>query len=126
MVAEVGGRPVPAGEKSDTGASTTAPTPAEQKIAAQSPPVVDTAPVWMTKVKITEKERRTTTEWNTKNLGSRLAVDAACAFTAGGTVAPVISMIDRYVHHHHNRPGYAMLTGNQSHHRECLRQETIA
>lgn len=100
MAAEVGGRPVPAGEKSEH--TTAASTAAKQKISAQSPPVVDTAPAWMTKVKIAEKEKTTaTTEWNTKNLGSRLAVDAACAFTAGGTVAPVISMIDRFEHDLH-------------------------
>ena len=45
-------------------------------------------------VKIVEKERK---EWNTKNIGSRVAVDAACAATAGGVVSPIITMIDKYV-----------------------------
>lgn len=45
-------------------------------------------------VRIVEKEKK---EWNTKALGSRMAVDAACAATAGGMVAPVIAMIDKYV-----------------------------
>lgn len=35
-------------------------------------------------------------EWNTKNIGQRLGVDIACAATAGGLVAPVICMIDKY------------------------------
>ena len=33
--------------------------------------------------------------WNTKRLGSRVAVDAASAMTAGGLVAPIITMIDK-------------------------------
>ncbi|EMC93713.1 hypothetical protein BAUCODRAFT_76361 [Baudoinia panamericana UAMH 10762] len=45
-------------------------------------------------VRVTEKGSKTKTEWNTKALGQRMAVDAACAATAGGLVAPVISMID--------------------------------
>lgn len=43
-------------------------------------------------VKIVEKE---TADWNMKSLGSRMAVDAACAATAGGMVAPLITMIDK-------------------------------
>jgi hypothetical protein len=34
-------------------------------------------------------------EWNTKNLGQRLAVDAACGATAGFLVAPIVSMVDK-------------------------------
>jgi hypothetical protein len=34
-------------------------------------------------------------EWNTKHLGRRLAVDAACAATAGFMVAPIVSMVDK-------------------------------
>jgi hypothetical protein len=34
-------------------------------------------------------------EWNTKNLGRRVAVDALAAATAGGLVAPIVSMIDK-------------------------------
>lgn len=33
--------------------------------------------------------------WNTANLGSRLAFDAACAATAGGLVAPLITIVDK-------------------------------
>lgn len=35
-------------------------------------------------------------QWNTKNLGGRLAVDLASALCAASMVAPVISIIDRY------------------------------
>ncbi|KAF2159344.1 hypothetical protein M409DRAFT_71119 [Zasmidium cellare ATCC 36951] len=38
-----------------------------------------------------------TREWNTKNLGSRVAVDAGCAAAAGAMVAPIVSMIDRAI-----------------------------
>jgi hypothetical protein len=85
-------------------------------------------------------------DWNTKNLGSRLAVDAMCAGAAGGLVAPVIYMIDKYVlplSLEHVpwaarclivkaawRPwsldrsyGPHQLTPPQSNHRECLRQK---
>lgn len=34
-------------------------------------------------------------EWNTTNLGLRLASDAAAAASAGALVAPAISMVDR-------------------------------
>ncbi|KAF2725964.1 hypothetical protein K431DRAFT_317378 [Polychaeton citri CBS 116435] len=40
---------------------------------------------------------RKTAEWNTKNLGGRLLVDAGSAATAGGLVAPLVSMIDRAI-----------------------------
>ncbi|KAK4548204.1 hypothetical protein LTR36_010073 [Oleoguttula mirabilis] len=43
---------------------------------------------------IVDKERK---EWNTKNIGSRVAVDAACAMTAGGVVSPIITMIDKAI-----------------------------
>ncbi|KAK5111310.1 hypothetical protein LTR85_012205 [Meristemomyces frigidus] len=57
-------------------------------------------PLWEIKgkkidgVKIVEKERPA---WNTKNIGSRIAVDAACAATAGGVVSPIITMIDKAI-----------------------------
>lgn len=35
--------------------------------------------------------------WNTRNIGLRLAADGAAAATAGVLVAPVITMIDKYV-----------------------------
>lgn len=34
-------------------------------------------------------------KWNTRNLGQRLAVDAACAASAGFLVAPIVSMVDK-------------------------------
>ncbi|KAF2774471.1 hypothetical protein EJ03DRAFT_340595 [Teratosphaeria nubilosa] len=46
---------------------------------------------------VVQKVEKSVGEWNTKNLGSRLAVDAACAAGAGGVVAPVIAMIDRAI-----------------------------
>lgn len=39
-----------------------------------------------------------TKSWNTHNLGLRLAADAAAAATAGVLVAPLITMIDKYVY----------------------------
>ncbi|SMR54493.1 unnamed protein product [Zymoseptoria tritici ST99CH_3D1] len=36
-------------------------------------------------------------EWNTKHLGQRLAVDAACGATAGAMVAPIVSMVDKAI-----------------------------
>jgi len=58
---------------------------------------MDTSPARKTKVngvKLAEKERQ---QWNTRHLGSRMAVDAACAVSAGGLVAPLITMIDKCV-----------------------------
>ena len=37
------------------------------------------------------------TKWNTKNLAFRLAADFASAASAASLVAPLISIIDRYV-----------------------------
>lgn len=37
------------------------------------------------------------TAWNTTNLGLRLAADGAAAATAGVLVAPIITVIDKYV-----------------------------
>jgi len=68
-----------------------------QRLKVQSVPAMDAQPAWKGKingVRINEKESGTT-EWNTKNLGRRLAVDAASAATAGGLVAPIITMIDK-------------------------------
>jgi hypothetical protein len=36
-------------------------------------------------------------QWNTKNLGLRLGADIASAASAASMIAPVISIIDRYV-----------------------------
>ncbi|KAK0943641.1 hypothetical protein LTR29_004813 [Friedmanniomyces endolithicus] len=60
-------------------------------------PVVDSSTLRKTKVngvKLAEKERL---QWNTRHLGSRMAVDAACAASAGGLVAPLITMIDKAI-----------------------------
>jgi hypothetical protein len=38
-----------------------------------------------------------TTQWNTKNLGLRLGADLVSAASAAVLVAPIISIIDRYV-----------------------------
>ena len=38
-----------------------------------------------------------TGKWNTRNLGLRVVADGASALSAGLLVAPVITMIDRYV-----------------------------
>jgi len=78
------------------------------RLQAQAAPMLDTPAVWkgtINGVRMGDKEGKITTgvrrsekegrEWNTKNLGSRLAVDAACAATAGGLVAPIITMIDQ-------------------------------
>jgi hypothetical protein len=35
--------------------------------------------------------------WNTKNLGLRLASDAACGVFAATLVAPIITAVDKYV-----------------------------
>lgn len=60
-------------------------------VEANSPAVLDTAS-WDIMALSKQKEKR---EWNTKNLGQRIAVDAGCAVAAGTMVAPVVSMIDR-------------------------------
>ncbi|KAK4959906.1 hypothetical protein LTR10_002794 [Elasticomyces elasticus] len=67
-----------------------------QKMQAYAAPVVDTIPGLKAKVnglKLADKE----TSWNIQNLGSRLAVDVACAVSAGGLVAPLITMIDKAI-----------------------------
>ena len=81
-------------------------TSAEERVKASSPPVVDTKPTWDLSsagsrgkmVNIQEKAKGVEKkEWNTKNLSSRLLVDAGSAATAGGLVAPVIMMVDKWV-----------------------------
>ena len=42
-------------------------------------------------------EPRKVKEWNTKNLGQRLSVDLMAASSAGILVAPIITVIDRFV-----------------------------
>lgn len=52
------------------------------------------------KVGLKPKEKRGgmgAREWNTSNLGRRLATDALCALTAGGLVAPLITIVDKSV-----------------------------
>ena len=61
-------------------------------------PVVDAAvDVGDVLNKVGLKKKDEKTKWNTQNLGRRLAVDAMCAITAGGLVAPIITMVDKYV-----------------------------
>ena len=64
----------------------------EEKIEQNTAKVVEAIPVWDLKSKMGMLKRE---EWNDKNLSSRLMVDAGCAVTAGVTVAPVVSMIDK-------------------------------
>ena len=55
-------------------------------------------PVWGQTGKLEDEQKMAVEEgsvWNTKRLGSRMAVDAASAMTAGGLVAPIITMIDK-------------------------------
>ncbi len=42
-------------------------------------------------------EPRKVKEWNTKNLGQRLSVDLMAASSAGILVAPIITVIGRFV-----------------------------
>lgn len=53
----------------------------------------------LTKPQLERKDVASTvkTRWNTKNLGLRWAADIASASCAAGLVAPLISIIDRYV-----------------------------
>ncbi|USW54203.1 hypothetical protein Slin15195_G075220 [Septoria linicola] len=44
--------------------------------------------------KVAEKDIK---DWNTKNLSSRLMVDAGCAAAAGFLVAPIVSMVDKAI-----------------------------
>lgn len=70
----------------------------EGAVRAAAPPVVDTeSKQWGIggKVAVREKASEKTKQWNTAKLGSRLAVDAACAATAGGLVAPIITIVDK-------------------------------
>ena len=36
-------------------------------------------------------------KWNTHNLSSRLGADATCAAVSAGLVAPLITVVDKYV-----------------------------
>ena len=49
-----------------------------------------------------------TTQWNTKNLGLRLGADLVSAASAAVLVAPIISIIDRYVFSPSTLPRMAM------------------
>lgn len=65
--------------------------------------VRDAKPMW-------EIGMKDSKEWNTKNLSQRLLMDTVCAGTAGGLVAPIVSMIDKYVGEDGRRLGEYMLT----------------
>lgn len=67
----------------------------DQHLAGSTP--FSAKPLWevpgrLEGVRVVEKEKR---EWNTKAMGQRMMVDAACAATAGGLVAPLITTIDK-------------------------------
>ena len=64
----------------------------EKMYQAKSAPVVDTARSTVVELKNVAGVKK---EWNTKNIGQRLGVDAMCAGAAAGSVAPVICMIDK-------------------------------
>nr|POE87873.1 putative membrane protein [Quercus suber] len=69
-----------------------APEDASPAVAASGRPVATTEKeLKISGVRLAEKE------WNTKNLSSRLGVDALSAATAGGLVAPVIAVIDKAI-----------------------------
>jgi len=55
-----------------------------------APSVADSVPAMAIGDKLVIEQKR-----NTKNLSSRFAVDAACAATAGGLVAPLITIVDQ-------------------------------
>ena len=50
----------------------------------------------MEKVNLTKKGK-SDGRWNTKNLGMRLGTDLMCAATAGGLVAPLITILDKSI-----------------------------
>ena len=77
-------QPVPAGKREG-----------EQRIQARAPPVIDTEKdSLLEKVGLTKKEDGKK-EWNTRNLSSRLGVDAMCAGAAAGLVSPLIMIVDK-------------------------------
>lgn len=67
----------------------------EEKVEAGAPAVVDTKTPKLDLGKMPGLKQKEAREWNTKNIGQRLVVDAGCAAAAGSMVAPVVSMIDR-------------------------------
>lgn len=78
----------------DTGrcnAIAASPVPVDIKPAWRPPPI-PSRPDSLSFSQSKPKERR-----NTKNLGLRLGADAASAVVAGALVAPIITIIDRYV-----------------------------
>lgn len=71
----------------------------EQKYQSAAPEVMDTkAPGMVSKVNLKKKEKSDSDgRWNTTKLGPRLGVDVMCAATAGGLVAPLITIIDKSI-----------------------------
>lgn len=61
------------------------------RVQAATTSVMDTRPTLAVADAVGLNESR----WNTRNLPSRMAVDALSAATAGGLVAPLITMIDK-------------------------------
>ncbi|KXJ95277.1 hypothetical protein Micbo1qcDRAFT_143520 [Microdochium bolleyi] len=77
----------------DPPSNSTSPTP-EMGLATASSKVVVPLP---SKETISAPAKNLKSQWNTKNLGGRLASDCASAFCAASMVAPVISIIDRSI-----------------------------
>ncbi|KAJ8127856.1 hypothetical protein O1611_g5777 [Lasiodiplodia mahajangana] len=71
---------------------TTVPAPGLQ-LDAKTPVAVPVS----TQQQPVEMARELSQQWNTKNLGFRLGADAASAACAASMIAPVISIIDRFV-----------------------------
>lgn len=92
MGAEAGHQQRPALIQQDDGSSSNAKTTTATSSSKLDPKelVRDAKPMW-------EIGMKDSKEWNTKNLSQRLLMDTICAGTAGGLVAPIVSMIDKYV-----------------------------
>ena len=91
MGAEAGHQQRPALIQQDDGSSSNAKTTATSSSKLDPKELVrDAKPMW-------EIGMKDSKEWNTKNLSQRLLMDTICAGTAGGLVAPIVSMIDKYV-----------------------------
>jgi hypothetical protein len=56
-----------------------------------------TRPAAKAKVPEAPLKQSTSTSWNTKNLGLRVATDFTSGFLAAGMVAPLIAVIDKFV-----------------------------
>lgn len=104
MGAEAGHQQRPALIQQDDGGSNAKTTTATSSSKLDPKELVrDAKPMW-------EIGMKDSKEWNTENLSQRLLMDTICAGTAGGLVAPIVSMIDKYVGEDERRLGESMLT----------------